>query len=154
MGKYEPYPEEFKRELVKRYLQSGLNRYQFCHLPDVTVSEISIRRWLRELEAKATGGGEPAVDDGSPGELNIACYTIGATGGAQPVPGAGWQERGPSLAEMVAFHADVQECMMAAAPANARSSPRPHPSGSSPGALPVTASSPPRWWTSSSTDCR
>jgi hypothetical protein len=110
MGKCEPYPEEFKRDLVKRYLQSGLNRYQFCHLPDVTVSEISIRRWLRELEAEATGGGEPAVDDGSPGELNIACYTIGATGGAQPVPGAGWQERGPSLAEMVAFHADVQEC--------------------------------------------
>jgi len=101
MGKCEPYPEEFKRDLVKRYLQSGLNRYQFCHLPDVTVSEISIRRWLRELEAEASEGG-------SPGDLNIACYTIGPAGGTQAVPAARRQERGPSLAEMVAFHADVQ----------------------------------------------
>lgn len=103
MGKCEPYPEEFKRDLVKRYLQSGLNRYQFCHLPDVTVSEISIRKWLRELEAEASEGG-------SSGDLNIACYTIGPAGGTQAVPAARRQERGPSLAEMVAFHADVQEC--------------------------------------------
>ena len=108
------YEEAYRRNLVDRYLQSGLNRYQFCHLQDVNVSEKSIRRWVIRYKGvvpgERKGDGRTEGSGTGAGKLNIACYTIGESAGSRAGVARQVPQGDQTLAGMVRFHTDVQEC--------------------------------------------
>jgi len=106
MAIQEEYSRQFKHEIIRRYQQSGLTVYQFCQLPDVTVSAVTVKRWLR-MYGENTHHTNNALEQPSPHmNLNIACYSL--SNSVERLVDE--EENNLTLEEMIKFKRDVHDC--------------------------------------------
>jgi len=107
MRNQEEYSRQFKNETIRRYQQSGLTAYQFCQLPDVPVSAVTVKTWLR-MYGENTHHTHKAIEQPSPHmNLNIACYSLGNN--VERLVDEE-HEKILTLEEMIKFQRDVHDC--------------------------------------------
>jgi transposase-like protein len=100
-----PYLQEVKDEIISRYRQSGLSQKKFCESPEVPITSVTLRKWLKKAGCDRSGIVLQEKQTQPAPELNIVCYNIGKRSVRSPKEG----EEELSLQEMVAFQQEVHD---------------------------------------------
>lgn len=99
MKSVRPYLQEAKDEIISRYKKSGLSQKQFCERPDVPITTVTLRKWLKQayavVQQKASTSG-----------MNIVCYNIGRQSGSSSE--AKYREE-PSLPDLITFQQQLYD---------------------------------------------
>ena len=110
MKSVRPYLQEAKDEIVGRYRQSGLLQKKFCERPDVPITTVTLRKWLKQDEAGRSGSVLQKTKHQPASDMNIVCYNVGSQSGSRSGARNG---EGLSLEEMVLFQQQVHDlCLM------------------------------------------
>lgn len=106
MKSVRPYLQEAKDEIVGRYRQSGLSQKKFCERPDVPITAVTLRKWLKQAEFGRSGSVLQKTKNQPASEMNIVCYNVGRQSGSR---GGARNGEGLSLEEMVVFQQQVYD---------------------------------------------
>ncbi|NCC90934.1 MAG: hypothetical protein EOM01_11380 [Spirochaetia bacterium] len=106
MRKYKIYPQELKEEIISRFRQSGLSQTKFCNLDEVPITNSTLSEWLRNAGFDKFGLPFPKRQEPAQPALNMVCYNVG---GDSRRRSNGGDPQQPSLAQMVAFHQEIQD---------------------------------------------
>nr|WP_319520802.1 hypothetical protein [uncultured Sphaerochaeta sp.] len=102
MRKCKIYPQELKDEIIARFRQSGLSQTKFCNLDEVPITNSTLSEWLRNAGFDKFGIPLPKRQEPAQPALNMVCYNVREESRRR-------DPQQPSLAQMVAFHQDVQD---------------------------------------------